>query len=218
MLDDRKSNTFAYFQVLLYLICLYVQRPKVQLLIEYMKQHFWDPATYSVPELKISYKETMKRLRAKYYGYIVIMLVCASAFCYGRIALDGRHVPENMTFKSYIPPGVNFWALFAWQHIQATGTINILTSMDFCICSIVSLTTLQFRLLRYEVETLFDGFENDQNGSNEFKNKFRKCNGHHNFLLSFTTMVVNTFSMLMFIYMGVIVIILCIETYLLFCM
>ncbi|VEN41369.1 unnamed protein product [Callosobruchus maculatus] len=204
--------------VLLYLICLYVQRPKVQLLIEYMKQHFWDPATYSVPELKISYKETMKRLRAKYYGYIVIMLVCASAFCYGRIALDGRHVPENMTFKSYIPPGVNFWALFAWQHIQATGTINILTSMDFCICSIVSLTTLQFRLLRYEVETLFDGFENDQNGSNEFKNKFRKCNGHHNFLLSFTTMVVNTFSMLMFIYMGVIVIILCIETYLLFCM
>nr|CAH7762643.1 unnamed protein product [Callosobruchus chinensis] len=84
-----------------------------------------------------------------------------------------------MMFESYIPKWMNFWVMFAWQHLPAYGFAFIELAMDFTVFSIVSLTAMQFRLLRYEMEVIF---KDSRNGM-YIMDRFRKCDDHLSFLL-----------------------------------
>nr|CAI5837750.1 unnamed protein product [Callosobruchus analis] len=81
-------------------------------------------------------------------------------------------------------------------------------SMDFIIFSMVSLTALQFKLLAYEMNNIF-ALEDDLT----INARFKKCNDHLTFLLSFRTLLNDTFSVVVLMYLGVIILILCIEIY-----
>ncbi|CAH2011059.1 unnamed protein product [Acanthoscelides obtectus] len=126
---------------------------------------------------------------------------------------DMRTTPENMLFESYIPDGMNFWVEFMLEHIPAYGLMLLEIALDFLICTIISLTTLQFKLLGYELETIFC---NPEDTSHQTSEKIRRCNLHHTFLLSFRSKVNDAFSLLMLAYIGVVVMILCMEIYLMF--
>nr|CAH7762641.1 unnamed protein product [Callosobruchus chinensis] len=114
-----------------------------------------------------------------------------------------------MMFESYIPKWMNFWVMFAWQHLPAYGFAFIELAMDFTVFSIVSLTAMQFRLLRYEMEVIF---KDSRNGM-YIMDRFRKCDDHLSFLLSFRDSVNSTFSSVVFLYLGIITLIICIEIY-----
>ncbi|VEN37306.1 unnamed protein product [Callosobruchus maculatus] len=114
-----------------------------------------------------------------------------------------------MMFESYIPKWMNFWVMFAWQHLPAYGFPVIELAMDFTVFSIVSLTAMQFRLLRHEMEVIFK----DSKDGIFVMDKFRKCSEHLTFLLGFRDSVNSTFSWVVFLYLGIITLIICIEIY-----
>nr|CAI5847037.1 unnamed protein product [Callosobruchus analis] len=176
-----------------------------------MRKRFWSIEDYSYPLLKKEYFEVSHSLRKECISYVGMMLLCATVFCYGRIIQDGQKVADNMLFKSYIPKFVNFWILFTWEHIPASGLVVLELSLDVIVLNILTMTKLQFKILRYEFENIFY----DDHGKNrDIRLKIKKCCDHHTFLLEFREMLNNTFSLLMLIYMGVIILILCIEMYL----
>ncbi|VEN46151.1 unnamed protein product, partial [Callosobruchus maculatus] len=207
------ANVLCTVHALLYHVCLYVQRPKIMELLNDMQTNFWDIENYSNDDLRSTHHHTTKLLRIKYVMFCCMVFSCGLTYFYGRILEDMETVPENMLFESYIPDGMNFWVEFLLEHIPAYGLMLLEIALDFLICTILSLTTLQFKLLRYELERVFDTTV-DQ--SMKISEKIRKCNMHHTFLLSFRTMLNDAFSMLMLAYIGVVVMILCMEIYLMF--
>nr|CAI5847028.1 unnamed protein product [Callosobruchus analis] len=85
-----------------------------------------------------------------------------------------------MLFKSYIPKFVNFWILFTWEHIPASGLVVLELSLDVIVLNILTMTKLQFKILRYEFENIFY----DDHGKNrDIRLKIKKCCDHHTFLL-----------------------------------
>ncbi|CAH2004119.1 unnamed protein product [Acanthoscelides obtectus] len=193
-----------------YLIALYIQRPKIAALMSDMRKRFWSIENYNCSSLRKEYLEESHSLRTKCISYVGIMLLCATVFCYGRIIQDGEKNIDNMLFKSYIPEFVDFWILFAWEHIPASGLVVLELSLDVIVLNMLTMTKLQFRLLRYEIENMFC----DNRHNSDFDLRIKRCSDHHTFLLEFRAMLNDTFSYLMLIYMGVIILILCIEMYL----
>nr|CAH7744864.1 unnamed protein product [Callosobruchus chinensis] len=213
LLEKIDIFTNVMLQGTLYLICLYIQRPKIAALMSNMRKQFWHIEDYDHPALRKEYYKTVKTLRKKCKSYAAIMLLCAVVFFYGRIIQDGQKVTDNMVFKSHIPRSIDFWTMFAWEHIPASGLVLLEVSLDVIVLNILTMTKLQFRLLRYEVEKIFS---NNNERSEDFNLKMRRCNEHHTFLLG--AKVNDTFSSLMLIYMGVVILILCIEMYLMMSM
>nr|CAH7744992.1 unnamed protein product [Callosobruchus chinensis] len=208
---DIFTNVMLQVHGTLYLIVLYIQRPKIAALMSNMRKRFWSIEDYSHPLLKREYFEVSRSLRKECISYVGMMLLCATVFCYGRIIQDGQKNADNMLFKSYIPQFVDFWILFTWEHIPASGLVVLELSLDVIVLNILTMTKLQFKLLRYEVENIF---YDEPGKSGDIRLRIKKCSDHHTFLLEFRAMVNNTFSVLMLIYMGVIILILCIEMYL----
>ncbi|VEN49134.1 unnamed protein product [Callosobruchus maculatus] len=95
---------------------------------------------------------------------------------------------------------MSFWALFTWQHVPGVALVALEVAMDFLICSILSLTAMQYRLLSEKT----------------ISQRIRRCNDQLTFLLSFKNTINDVFSSLMLVYIGVVVLILCFEIYLLF--
>nr|CAH7744993.1 unnamed protein product [Callosobruchus chinensis] len=205
---DIFTNVMLQVHGTLYLIVLYIQRPKIAALMSNMRKRFWSIEDYSHPLLKREYFEVSRSLRKECISYVGMMLLCATVFCYGRIIQDGQKNADNMLFKSYIPQFVDFWILFTWEHIPASGLVVLELSLDVIVLNILTMTKLQFKLLRYEVENIF---YDEPGKSGDIRLRIKKCSDHHTFLLEFRAMVNNTFSVLMLIYMGVIILILCIE-------
>nr|CAI5829648.1 unnamed protein product [Callosobruchus analis] len=85
-----------------------------------------------------------------------------------------------MVFKSHIPRSIDFWTLFAWEHIPASGLVLLEVSLDVIVLNILTMTKLQFRLLRYEVEKIFSYTSEKREN---FSLKIKRCNEHHTFLL-----------------------------------
>nr|CAI5829641.1 unnamed protein product [Callosobruchus analis] len=212
---DIFTNVMLQVHGTLYLICLYIQRPKIAAIMSNMRKKFWNIEDYDHPTLREEYYETVKTLRKKCKSYVAIMLLCAVVFFYGRIIQDGQKITDNMVFKSHIPRSIDFWTLFAWEHIPASGLVLLEVSLDVIVLNILTMTKLQFRLLRYEVEKIFSYTSEKREN---FSLKIKRCNEHHTFLLGFRAMVNDTFSSLMLIYMGVVILILCIEMYLMMSM
>nr|CAI5852660.1 unnamed protein product [Callosobruchus analis] len=187
-------------------------------LLNAMDEKFWKVDSYDhQPELRQAYLRMFKKARIKYYIYLVIMMFCVLSYHYGRLAKDGRHVDVNLPFKSYLPDWMPFWVLFIWQHIPSFGLVSTEISMDVIIFSIVSLTALQFKLLQYEMENIFSLDHKKEHPSRSvLSDKIRRCTNHHTFLLDFRTTLNSAFSGLLLVYMGVVVLILCIEMYFLF--
>nr|CAH7744998.1 unnamed protein product [Callosobruchus chinensis] len=85
-----------------------------------------------------------------------------------------------MLFKSYIPQFVDFWILFTWEHIPASGLVVLELSLDVIVLNILTMTKLQFKLLRYEVENIF---YDEPGKSGDIRLRIKKCSDHHTFLL-----------------------------------
>nr|CAI5852655.1 unnamed protein product [Callosobruchus analis] len=215
---DVFTNFLAQIHAILNLVCLYTQRSRIMALLNAMDEKFWKVDSYDhQPELRQAYLRMFKKARIKYYIYLVIMMFCVLSYHYGRLAKDGRHVDVNLPFKSYLPDWMPFWVLFIWQHIPSFGLVSTEISMDVIIFSIVSLTALQFKLLQYEMENIFSLDHKKEHPSRSvLSDKIRRCTNHHTFLLDFRTTLNSAFSGLLLVYMGVVVLILCIEMYFLF--
>nr|CAH7725824.1 unnamed protein product [Callosobruchus chinensis] len=175
------ANVLCTVHAILYHVCLYVQRPKIMELLNDMQTNFWDIENYSNDDLRSTHHRTTKLLRIKYVMFCCMVFSCGLTYFYGRILEDMETIPENMLFESYIPDGMNFWVEFLLEHIPAYGLMLLEIALDFLICTILSLTTLQFKMLRYEMETVFDTRVGQT--SKTLSEQIRKCNMHHTFLL-----------------------------------
>nr|CAH7750498.1 unnamed protein product [Callosobruchus chinensis] len=108
--------------------------------------------------------------------------------------------PENLIYESYIPKGISFWTLFIWEHLPGYCLVVVEIAMDFFIFSLISLTALQFKLLAYEMTNIFE-LEDDSIINDSFR-----------------ALLNNTFSVVLLMYLGIIVLILCVEIYLIMSM
>nr|CAH7750487.1 unnamed protein product [Callosobruchus chinensis] len=167
----------------------------MKLLVQ-MDEKFWRVEDCENVQLKTECLHTLKMLKVKYRTFLTMILTCALSYFYGRLIENRTADPENLIFESYIPEGVSFWTLFIWEHLPSTCLMLVEISMDFIIFSIISLTALQFKLLAYEMNNIF-ALEDDSITNARFKR----------------TLLNNTFSAVVLLYLGVIILILCIEIY-----
>ncbi|CAH2000654.1 unnamed protein product [Acanthoscelides obtectus] len=212
---DIFTNFLAQLHAILNLLCLYTQRPKIMALLKDMDERFWRVDSYDhQPELKQAYLVLFNKARVKYIIYMTMMISCCVSYHYGRLVKDGRHIDNNLPFKSYLPGWMPFWVLFAWQHIASFGLVSTEIAMDVMIYSILSLTALQFKLLQHEMENIFS-LENDKKCEvmDLLKKRIKRCDDHHTLLLNFRTELNDAFSGLLLVYLEVITVILCIELY-----
>nr|CAI5862277.1 unnamed protein product [Callosobruchus analis] len=210
------ANVLCTVHAILYLSCLYYQRPSIMQLLTEMREKFWEIDIYTDKALIENYQSSLDKVQMKYALFCFIMFYTALTYLYWRILTDRRPIGDNLLFESYVPEGMSFWFLLAWQHIPAGALISIEMAMDFLICSILSLTAQQYRLLRYEMERVFGSLERKGDTEENISKRIRRCNDQLTFLLSFRNTLNEAFSYLMLAYIGVVVLILCFEVYLLF--
>ncbi|VEN34576.1 unnamed protein product [Callosobruchus maculatus] len=202
------TNLLVQLHAVLYLTCLYIERSNIMKLLVQMDEKFWRVEECKNVQLREECLHTLKMLKVKYRTFLTMILTCALSYFYGRLIENRTADPENLIFESYIPEGVSFWTLFIWEHLPSTCLMLVEISMDFIIFSMVSLTALQFKMLAYEMNNIF-ALEDDL----IINARFKKCNDQLTFLLSFRTLLNNTFSAVVLLYLGVIILILCIEIY-----
>nr|CAI5837753.1 unnamed protein product [Callosobruchus analis] len=166
----------------------------MKLLVQ-MDEKFWKVEECKDVHLKAECLHILKMLKVKYRTFLTMILTCALSYFYGRLIENRTTDPENLIFESYIPEGISFWTLFIWEHLPSTCLMLVEISMDFIIFSMVSLTALQFKLLAYEMNNIF-ALEDDLTIN-----------------ASFRTLLNDTFSVVVLMYLGVIILILCIEIY-----
>ncbi|VEN37304.1 unnamed protein product [Callosobruchus maculatus] len=173
------TNILAQLHVVLYVTALYVLRPNILYLLKSIQHQFWEIENCKDFKLQLDCYKTLHVLKWKYRIFCTLLFFCVLTYYYGRILESKETTPENMMFESYIPKWMNFWVMFAWQHLPAYGFPVIELAMDFTVFSIVSLTAMQFRLLRHEMEVIFK----DSKDGIFVMDKFRKCSEHLTFLL-----------------------------------
>nr|CAH7730809.1 unnamed protein product [Callosobruchus chinensis] len=205
------ENVLCTVHATLYLSCLYIQRSSINQLLTEMREKFWDISNYSDKELVQCHQESVYRVNVKYVSFCLILFYTAVSFYYGRIVTDRRPIGANLVFESYLPEGMPFWALFTWQHVPGVALVSLEVAMDFLICSILSLTAMQ-----YEMERVFGDYPGKKESEKTISERIRRCNDQLTFLLSFKNTINDVFSSLMLVYIGVVVLILCFEIYLLF--
>nr|CAH7750494.1 unnamed protein product [Callosobruchus chinensis] len=184
----------------------------MKLLVQ-MDEKFWKVEDCENVELKTECLHTLKMLKVKYRTFVTMMLACAVSYFYGRLFENRTTDPENLIYESYIPKGISFWTLFIWEHLPGYCLVVVEIAMDFFIFSLISLTALQFKLLAYEMTNIFE-LEDDS----IINDRFKRCNDQLSFLLSFRALLNNTFSVVLLMYLGIIVLILCVEIYLIMSM
>ncbi|CAH1995064.1 unnamed protein product [Acanthoscelides obtectus] len=177
------ENVLCTVHATLYLSCLYIQRPSINQLLTEMRDKFWDISNYSDNDLVKAHEESVYRVNVKYVSFCLILFYTAVSFYYGRIVTDRKPIGANLVFESYLPEGMPFWVLFAWQHIPAVALVSLEVAMDFLICSILSLTAMQYRLLRYELERVFGDYPGKKEGEGVITTRSRRCNDQLTFLL-----------------------------------
>nr|CAH7750495.1 unnamed protein product [Callosobruchus chinensis] len=171
----------------------------MKLLVQ-MDEKFWKVEDCENVELKTECLHTLKMLKVKYRTFVTMMLACAVSYFYGRLFENRTTDPENLIYESYIPKGISFWTLFIWEHLPGYCLVVVEIAMDFFIFSLISLTALQFKLLAYEMTNIFE-LEDDSIINDSFR-----------------ALLNNTFSVVLLMYLGIIVLILCVEIYLIMSM
>nr|CAI5862275.1 unnamed protein product [Callosobruchus analis] len=177
------ANVLCTVHAILYLSCLYYQRPSIMQLLTEMREKFWEIDIYTDKALIENYQSSLDKVQMKYALFCFIMFYTALTYLYWRILTDRRPIGDNLLFESYVPEGMSFWFLLAWQHIPAGALISIEMAMDFLICSILSLTAQQYRLLRYEMERVFGSLERKGDTEENISKRIRRCNDQLTFLL-----------------------------------
>ncbi|CAH1997784.1 unnamed protein product [Acanthoscelides obtectus] len=206
MLHHHRSISAS---AVLSLTFLFIQRSNVMQLLVDMDERFWKIEECRNKELKAECLQKMKILKIKYRSYVSVLLSCILSYYYGRLIENRTADGDNLLFESYLPKGVPFWFMFLWMHIPGYGLSLLDITIDCTVFSIVSLTAIQFKLLAYEMQNIF------AEASDYFtiKDKFTRCNDQLSFLLCFKTLLNNTLSTMMLMYLGMVVLILCLEMY-----
>nr|CAI5824709.1 unnamed protein product [Callosobruchus analis] len=196
------ENVLCTVHATLYLSFLYIQRSGINQLLTEMREKFWDISNYTDKELVHCHQKNVCRVNHLPNKQLTPCLYIFTG--------------DNLIFASYLPEGMPFWVLFTWQHIPGVGLVLLEVAMDFLICSILSLTAMQYTLLRYELERVFGDYPGKKENEKTVSERISRCNDQLTFLLSFKNTINEVFSSLMLVYIAVVVLILCFEIYLLF--
>ncbi|VEN36219.1 unnamed protein product, partial [Callosobruchus maculatus] len=106
---DIFTNILLQMHAVVYLVCFYVQRPRILQMLTDIEEKFWKVDDYKVSGITSFYYHDVKMIRNKYIIYCTIMCLCANVFNYGRIIEDKELVSANLVFKAYIPEKFSFW-------------------------------------------------------------------------------------------------------------
>ncbi|CAH2002733.1 unnamed protein product [Acanthoscelides obtectus] len=167
----------------------------MQLLVD-MDERFWKIEECRNKEVKAECLQKVKILKIKYRSYVTFLFSCGLSYFYGRLIENRTAVEDNLIFESYLPEGVPFWVMFLWMHIPSYGLSLLDITIDCTVFSIMSLTAIQFKLLAYEMQNIF-----------------AEATDYFTIKDNFKTLLNDTLSTMMLMYLGMVILILCLEMY-----
>ncbi|CAH2002400.1 unnamed protein product [Acanthoscelides obtectus] len=136
-----------------------------------------------------------------------------TSFLFGRLITTREISYETLPVQCYIPDAVPIWVMFLWQTIHLYFLFFSSGTPLFTMCA-MTYTSLQLKILDYELRGIFEHVDVDND--DVFRNvqsRIAKCSKHHSFLLSFRSTLNEAFSTVMILYLGLMILVLCIGLY-----
>lgn len=144
-----------------------------------MQKHFCATTVTEHPENEMQLKNLNRRIYYTYRFILAMHITNALGFLAGALLTP----KDSLPFECYRPEWLDCSLMNAFQNLVSVHTILIpVVSTDLIFMSVLRLTKIQFRLLCFEIEKLFDGVDNVPTEDNTLK-KLKDCVVQHNFLL-----------------------------------
>lgn len=124
---------------------------------------------------------------AKYQAHLYIGFCIVTAFVtfFPKYLSDGRQIASNLPFQSYVLDFMPFKVQFFWEIIVAYQIVLSVLVMDIIVFTMLYLTAIQFKLLRLELEDVFNNtsMQGLYGSDMVIKRRLKMCNLHHIFLI-----------------------------------
>ncbi|KAJ8919414.1 hypothetical protein NQ315_016508 [Exocentrus adspersus] len=188
---------------------VFIKRTEIANLLK-ETERFWTTEKIRYHEERLEYLRILKILKNIFKAYWILIAVNVSLFLIISLILKN----ENLVFRIYRIESIPRYALLLLELFTFLGAIIIpAISLDLFILSLMILVSTQFKIVNTEFERLFNDVipEKDLTVT---KRSIKETVDHHSFLLDFVNRMNNVFSASLLIYLGVIVLSVCTEMYL----
>ncbi|CAH1999455.1 unnamed protein product [Acanthoscelides obtectus] len=130
-----------------------------------------------------------------------------------KTGLDVFSKDEELVYQSYRPPWLPYPILLFQQIIVGSlCTLGAMLPVDFLFMSIVTLTTVQYKILNVELRQLFD-IEDTAQRKQLLKKKIGEYVRHHAYLYDYVKRINNTFSPSLLVFLVIVLLSMCMEMY-----
>ncbi|XP_023309981.1 uncharacterized protein LOC108904024 [Anoplophora glabripennis] len=186
---------------------LFIKRSKISNLLRTMEAHFWKIEDVTDTDARTSHQKFLNSLKN-----VLKFFTSLCAFLAVLFIIKG--FVGQTVFEIYLPNWFPLYLSVFYQSFTCVLTISFpVISTDLFIFTIFMLTSLQFKLLNEEARNIFGKTGECGIDDEVIKARIKKCVDHHIFLKNFVKMLNDTFSQVLFIYNGDIVLSLCVEMY-----
>ncbi|CAH2010228.1 unnamed protein product [Acanthoscelides obtectus] len=197
------STIIAFVYVISKLTMMYTKKREVQDMLIKVDKSFWKIDDTVNPMERQTYLKITKETRQMFHLLVFL-------FMFWLFSTFGIY---STPMESYRPPWIPLTPLIAFENVFCVLLVITIITIDVLIMTIVILTTIQFKMVSAEVTKLFTDTSEMRYTQNTFNQKLKKLIDHHNFLLHFASLINQTFTVSMVVYVGNIVSLLCIYMY-----
>ncbi|KAJ8917575.1 hypothetical protein NQ315_000058 [Exocentrus adspersus] len=172
-----------------------------------MEENFWKIEEVENTDVKNTYNKFLNKLKTILQFFTSLCVFLAVLFII-------KGFLGQTIFETYNPEWFPFYLMVIYQSFTCVMTISFpVIGTDLFIFTIFLLTSLQFRLLNEEMQDIFGGTEENNLEQAIIRRRIKRCVRHHIFLKEYVNLLNETFSEVLFIYNGDIVLSLCVEMY-----
>nr|QNH68065.1 odorant receptor 41 [Apriona germarii] len=186
---------------------LFIKRSNILNLLRTMESHFWNSENMKDSSTKKDLQKIFKFLKNVSDFFTFLCTIVAILFII-------KGFLGQTIYEIYIPQWFPFYLSVFYQSLACVMTITCpVVGTDMFIFTTFMLTSLQFKMLNEEIKSIYGGSEENRIDTHTIKSRLKKCVGHHIFLQNYVKLLNDTFSEVLFIYNGEIVLSLCVEMY-----
>lgn len=165
------------FQSQLALWCMFIKRFSIQKLITIIRTEFWELETIADAIEKQKYYHEKKILELKCKIYSRFILADLVLFMLEGSIKEMRLDEETFSINFYCPRWFSEYILMFLLYLNATMMTFTVVFLDILIFTIGTEIELQFRMLNYRLERLFN------HKNYEMRRELKSCNQHLTLLI-----------------------------------